>query len=286
MSNSSETPLSGIVDPVKAEQELNLIRYKRAFARRNFIKNVGLAGAGIAAGAVIQGCSDNSTSTNPKAQSVPETDVLNFALNLEYLEAEFYSVAVTGNTLSSSVTGGTSTATGGAKVTFTDTRTADIANEIYNDEVPHVKYLRTALGGVAVAEPAINLNALGIGFGSQAEFLTLARAFEDTGVSAYAGAATLLTGNNLQAAAQILATEAYHAGNIRLNVVQQAITVKATDSLDVPPDEQHFFTVDANALAIKRTTSQVLAIVYANATAGTASGGFYPNGMNGNIKTV
>lgn len=286
MSNSSETPLSGIVDPAKAEQELNLIRYKRAFARRNFIKNVGLAGAGIAAGAVIQGCSDNSTSTNPKAQSIPETDVLNFALNLEYLEAEFYSVAVTGNTLSSSVTGGTSTATGGAKVTFSDSRIADIANEIYNDEVLHVKYLRTALGGVAVAEPPINLNALGIGFGSQAEFLTLARAFEDTGVSAYAGAATLLTGNNLQAAAQILATEAYHAGNIRLNVVQQGITVTATDSLDVVPDEMHFFTVDANALAIKRTPSQVLAIVYANATAGTASGGFYPNGMNGNIKTV
>ncbi len=286
MSNSSETPLSGIVDPAKAEQELNLIRYKRAFARRNFIRNVGLAGAGVAAGAVIQGCSDNSTSTNPKAQSIPETDVLNFALNLEYLEAEFYSVAVTGNTLSSSVTGGTSTATGGAKVTFSDTRIADIANEIYNDEVLHVKYLRTALGGVAVAEPAINVNALGIGFGSQAEFLTLARAFEDTGVSAYAGAATLLTGNNLQAAAQILATEAYHAGNIRLNVVQQGITVTATDSLDVVPDEMHFFTVDANALAIKRTPSQVLAIVYANAAAGTASGGFYPNGMNGNIKTV
>jgi hypothetical protein len=286
MNDTSETPLNGIVDPLKAEQELNLIRYKRAFARRNFIKNVGLAGAGIAAGAVIQGCSDNSTSTNPKAQTVPETDVLNFALNLEYLEAEFYSVAVTGATLSSSVTGGSSTATGGAKVTFTDTRIADIAAEILNDEMLHVKFLRTALGGVAVAEPAINLNALGIGFASQAEFLTLSRAFEDTGVSAYAGAATLLTGNNLQAAAQILGTEAYHAGNIRLNVVQQAITVKATDSLDVPPDEMHFSPVDANALAIKRTPSQVLAIVYANSTPGTASGGFYPHGMNGNIKTV
>jgi hypothetical protein len=48
MNDISETPLNGIVDPLKAEQELNLIRYKRAFARRNFIKNVGLAGAGIA----------------------------------------------------------------------------------------------------------------------------------------------------------------------------------------------------------------------------------------------
>ena len=50
----------------------------------------------------------------------------------------------------------------------------------------------------------------------------------------------------------------------------------ATDSQDVPPTEQHFFPTDANALAIKRTTSQVLAIVYANSTAGTKSGGFYP----------
>jgi len=286
MIDVNETSLNGIADSVKTEQRLNLIRYKRAFARRNFLKNVGLAGAGIAAGAVIQGCSDNSSSSNPKAQSIPETDVLNFALNLEYLEGEFYSVAVTGSTLASSVTGGTSTATGGAKVTFTDARIADIAAEILNDEMLHVKFLRSALGAMAVAEPAINLNALGIGFASQAEFLTLSRAFEDTGVSAYAGAATLLSGNNLQAAAQILAVEAYHAGNIRLNVVQQGITVPATDSQDVPPNETHFFPVDPNALAIKRTPSQVLAIVYANAASGTASGGFFPSGLNGNIKTV
>jgi Ferritin-like domain len=289
MNDTQETPLNGIVDPVKMEQQLNLIRYKKAFARRNFLKNVGLAGAGIAAGAVIQGCSDNSKtspSTNPMAQTISETDVLNFALNLEYLEGEFYSVAVTGATLSSSVTGGTSTATGGAKVTFTDPRVADIAAEILNDEMLHIAFLRSALGAMAVAEPAINLNALGIGFASQAQFLTLSRALEDTGVSAYAGAATLLTGNNLQAAAQILAVEAYHAGNIRLNIVQSGITVPATDGQDVPPDETHFFPVDTNALAIKRTTSQVLAIVYANATAGTTSGGFFPNGLNGNIKTV
>jgi hypothetical protein len=250
-----------------AEQELNLIGYKRALARRNFMKNIGIAGMGIAVGALAEGCS-NPSLTNAQAPTIPQTDVLNFALNLEYLEAEFYSRAVTGNFLASSVTGAASTATGGAKVTFTDQRVADIAAEISNDEMLHVKFLRSALGGSAVAEPAINLNALGIGFATQAQFLTLARAFEDTGVSAYAGAATLLS------------------GNIRLYVVQDSITVPATDSQDVPPTEQHFFPTDANALAIKRTTSQVLAIVYANAAAGTKSGGFFPNGVNGNINTV
>ncbi len=273
------------VDPIKMEQELNLLRYKRALARRNFLKNVGLAGVGIAAGAMIEGCSNNSV-TNAQAPAVPQTDVLNFALNLEYLEAEFYSISTTGAYLSSSVTGANSAATGGAKVTFTDSRVSDIAAEIANDEMLHVKYLRSALGSSAVAEPAINLNALGIGFASQAQFLTLARAFEDTGVSAYAGAATLLSGNNLQAAAQILATEAYHAGNLRLYLIEDGITVPALDSQDVPPTEQHFFPVDSNALAIKRTTSQVLSIVYASSTPGTNKGGFFPNGVNGNINTV
>lgn len=273
------------IDPLKAEQDLNALRYRRALARRTFIKNVGLAGMGVAVGAAVEGCS-NSSISNAQSPAVPETDVLNFALNLEYLEAEFYSMAVTGTFLNSSVTGGTSKATGGAKVTFTDLRIADIAAEINADESLHVKFLRSALGASAVAEPTINLNALGIGFATQAQFLTLARAFEDTGVSAYAGAATLLSGNNLQAAAQILATEAYHAGNLRLEVVQNSITVPALDSQDVPPTEQHFFPTDSNALAIKRTTSQVLAIVYANSAAGTKSGGFFPNGVNGNINTV
>src|SRR5580704_14542 len=130
------------LDPVEAAQGLNLLRYKRALARRSFIRNIGLTGIGVAVGAMVEGCSNSSVSS---AQAIPQTDVLNFALNLEYLEAEFYSVAVTGNTLSSSVTGGTSTATGGAKVTFTDTRIADIAAEILNDEMLHVKFLRTAL---------------------------------------------------------------------------------------------------------------------------------------------
>jgi hypothetical protein len=271
-------------EPTTMVEELKLIRFKRALARRNFIKTAGLAGVGFAAGAMIEGCGGIGSKTS--AQTIPETDVLNFALNLEYLEAEFYSVAVTGSTLSASVTGGASNATGGKKITFADSRIADIAAEIAADEKAHVQYLRTALGGAAVAEPKINLDALGVGFNADADFLTVSRALEDTGVSAYAGAATLLTGNNLQAAAQILATEAYHAGNIRLNIVQKGIVVTSIGSGDVIPDEQHFFPTDANGLSIKRTTSQVLAIVYGNATAGTSSGGFFPNGLNGNIKTV
>src|SRR5580704_10930874 len=218
MKHDSPQPLVEVIDQVKAQQQINLVKYKRALARRSFLKNIGLAGAGIAAGAVIEGCSGGGLI---HAAGPTPDDVLNFALNLEYLEAEFYSVATTGNTLGSSVLGSASMATGGNKVTFTDPYVQDTAMEIAQDEMNHVKFLRSALPS-PVAEPPINLGALGLGFASQAEYLTLARAFEDTGVSAYAGAATLLTGNNLQAAAQILAVEAYHAGNIRLFIVQDA----------------------------------------------------------------
>jgi hypothetical protein len=284
------------LDPQKSQEQINLVKYKRALARRNFIKNVGLASAGIAAGAIVEGCGIGGG--NAMAGGPSPDDVLNFALNLEYLEAEFYSVATSGQTLGSSVIGGSSMATGGNQVTFTDTYVADTAAEIAQDEMEHVKFLRTALPK-PVAEPAINLAALGIGFASQAEFLTLARAFEDTGVSAYAGAATLLTSNKtyLQAAAQILATEAYHAGNLRLSCILKNVAPFATDSMDIPPYDPaidsggaatsaHYFPTDSNGLAITRTPSQVLMIVYHTTNTGVTSGGFFPSGLNGNIKST
>lgn len=284
-----------IVDPTQLQQEINLVKYKRALARRNFIKNVGLAGAGVLGGAIIEGCGGNGLM---HAAGPTPDDVLNFALNLEYLEAEFYSVATTGATLGSSVIGSSSMATGGNQVTFTDTYVADTAAEIARDEAEHVKFLRSALPS-PVAEPAINLGALGIGFGSQAQFLTLARAFEDTGVSAYGGAATLLTSNKtyLQAAAQILATEAYHAGNLRLSCILKNVAPFSTDSMDIPPYDpaidsggtqttSAYFPTDSNGLSLIRTPSQVLMIVYHTTSTGVTSGGFFPSGLNGNIKST
>ena len=94
--------------------------------------------------------------------------MLNFALNLEYLEANFYQVAVNGAPLSSSDTGGgAGTVSGGSKVSFSDATLAKIAAEIAQDELLHVRFLRTALGNAAVAQPNINLSALGIGFANK-----------------------------------------------------------------------------------------------------------------------
>ena len=258
---------------------------KSSFSRRNLLRTA--AGSAVAI-AIAAGCGGSSHS---QAAGVTDADILNFALNLEYLEAEFYTYATTGNGITNAGvgvtgTGSTGATTGGSQVQFVDPNLKAVALELAADEQAHVNFLRAALGSQAVAKPAINLNALGIGFASDQQFLTLARAFEDTGVSAYGGAVTYISSKTyLQAAAQILGTEALHAGNLRLFIDQKSISITALDSLDVvpPPAGTQFFTTTPpaqSALAVIRTTTQVLNIVYAG---GAHSGGFFPNGLNGNI---
>jgi hypothetical protein len=175
-------------------------------------------------------------------------------------------------------------------VTFSDPKVQAVALELAADERLHVSLLQaaiTGLGGVPIAKPAINLAALGIGFGSQTEFLTLSRAFEDVGVTAYGGAAPLIQNKAiLGTAARILAVEAEHVGAIRLFCAQNNIATTALDGVDhlPPPSGTQYFSTNAQALTEVRTPGQVLFLVYgskANATAG----GFFPNGVNGAINT-
>src|ERR1700722_695107 len=257
--------------------------------RRRFLSKIAVASAGAAA--LGAGLMEGQTSAPTDA------DILNFALNLEYLEAEFYTVATTGQTIDQmgvtiSGSGNQGAATGGSMVDFSNSLfpTAAIANQIAADERSHVTLIRqalTAAGAQPIAQPAINLDALGFGFGSVTEFLQLARAFEDVGVTAYAGAAPLISSKAvLGYAAQILGTEAEHASNIRLQVAQLGISTTLLDGVDVlpPPSGQNYFSVDSNGLVQTRTPGQVLNIVYGGATNATA-GGFFPNGGNGNINT-
>ena len=251
--------------------------------RRAFLKGAAMTGVGLASAAMI-GSKLTAKAPPVEAAAYSDTDILNFALNLEYLEAEFYAMATYGTTLvklgvitSADETGPT---TGGAKIAnFGEQGT--IATALRVDEIAHVKYLRTALGSQAAKKPAINLNALGYGFSSVTSWLKLARQFEDVGVSAYLGAAPLISSSAyLAAAGAILSTEAQHSGAVRMYCYAMGINSPAVDGVDVPPSSQHPFDVDANALSIPRTPAQVLNIVYAG---GRCSGGFYPNGMNGTI---
>jgi hypothetical protein len=181
-----------------------------------------------------------------KAQAaLTDNDILNFALNLEYLEAQFYNLAAFGVTIDKlptpipvAVNGGTAgTVTlkpSFAKVPFSNPTISDYAMETAIEEGKHVTFLQGALGSAAVSMPNIDLynsfNALamaaGIGsafdpFDKDADFLVGAYIFEDVGVTAYHGAAASITsGTVLSAAAGILAVEAYHAGLIRTSINQ------------------------------------------------------------------
>ncbi len=257
-------------------------------SRRKMMRQVGGAALAMASIGVAAGCGGTASFGGGGSN---DFDILNFALNLEYMEAEFYTFATTGGGIfaqgvPTDGVGIQGVTTGGSQVTFSDSELSDIAVEIAADERAHVLLLRSALGNLAVAKPAINLNALGFGFASQTEFLALARAFEDVGVSAYNGAmANLDTRAKLETSASLLAAESQHAANIRLKVKQHGVATVALDTKDVlpPPTGTKYFSLDANAEAAARTTTEEFTILYGGV--GLTQGAFFPGGFNGKIKS-
>ena len=319
----------------------------RRVERRAFLKTAGQASAAIAGVSLLAACEDNKDSIvtappppppptpppppapPPPAPAATDADILNFALNLEYLEAQFYSYAVLGTGLPDSLLGGVGTSgrvTGGKQVPFTDPIVAQYAREVAMDERNHVAYLRKTLGAAAVAQPALNISsdpngafsaaaqaaglvAAGESFDPYANdenFLLGAYIFEDVGVTAYKGASPLIADKvYLEAAAGILAAEAYHAGLIRTTLYRKGLQtpalIRATeaisdarDSLDGPEDKDqgvqpnnraaNLVPTDLDGLAYSRSAGQVLNIVYLNPAA-VMMGGFFPAGVNGLINT-
>jgi len=259
---------------IRAE-DMRVIQVQRTLSRRSVMQALGGAALLSAGGFALPA----------EAQTISDVNIFNFALNLEYLEAEFYLFATTGEGLDDDDTDGVGEegrTRGGAQVEFEDPLVEAVATEIAADEVAHVRFLRKVLGRRAIAKPAIALDALEIGFGDENEFLILARAFEDVGVSAYAGAARLIKNKtNLEAAARILATEAYHAGNIRYQVVARELEVPEVDDDDQAPTAENFFPTDRNGLAVTRTATEVARIVRGSRASG---GAFFPKGLNGVIR--
>lgn len=267
---------------------------ENAVSRRKFAKSA------LAAGFAIGAVGLDGTRSAAQAQTITDTDILNFALNLEYLEAEFYTVITSGVTINSAPhnigitgTGTPGPTTGAGQLDFgSDSLLRQTALELAYDERAHVQVLRSALGSAAVAKPAINFAAAGVTM--VGHFLQVARVLEDIGVSAYGGAAPLIQSPAiLGVAARIALAEGIHTGNIRLQVAQKGLSdIGPIDAMDIvvgTPGQigSRLISVDAQGLTPVRTPSQVLSIVYGpGAPAGTSSGLLYPNGLNGTIRTV
>jgi hypothetical protein len=157
---------------------------RSAFLVRGALATGSLYGAGAVGSFVSQAF----------AQGGGDLDILNFALTLEYLEAAFYKEGLAKAGLS-----------GDAK---------KLATEIGDHETQHVDALTATikkLGGKPVQAPGVTFP-----FKDQKSFLKLAQVFEDTGVSAYNGAAPMISSKEvLGAAGSIVQVEARHAAAIR-----------------------------------------------------------------------
>ncbi|MDF2444429.1 MAG: hypothetical protein JWR01_2632 [Subtercola sp.] len=291
--------------------------------RRKLLAAAGIGAAGIGA-AVLAPAAGAVAAPAVSAAGISDGSILNFALNLEYLEAEFYLHAVTGAGLPASLIGGkqaVGAVTGGKQVKFATPAIKAYAEEIAADERAHVAFLRAALGSAAVSRPAINISdaftsaAVAAGvikqgqtfdpYADEVSFLIGAFIFEDVGVTAYKGAAALVTNKTyLEAAAGILSVEAYHAGIVRSSLYRIGVETPAVidtvnkisaarDSLDGSTKLDQGITVngkanlvptDANGITFSRTPGQVLNIAYLNPKAVT-KGGFFPAGVNGDLNT-
>ena len=341
---------------------------KRRDERRRFIKLAGGATVMVGGLSALAACGDDDddspsptpsptatpTPTPPPTGAVPtEADVLNFALQREYLEAQYYSYAAYGVGLDAALTGGTGTpgavSTAGGRpraVEFQTPIIAQYAREIAQDEIAHVRFLRTALGGSAVAQPAINLSGDATGsftaaaraagvvgatgtfdpYSDENLFLLGAYIFEDVGVTAYMGAVPLITTPaTLEAAAGIHAVEGYHAGLVRTILYRRGATMAdlrtnaqrisdGRDTLDGTANSgllgqggdrdqgltgnttsnagnntgtaSNIVPTDANGIAFVRSAAQVLNIVYLTPGTAATSGGFFPSGLNGAIRST
>jgi hypothetical protein len=326
-----------VLDPAATVDKLNKIAAGRALNRRHFITALGMTGAAAGVG-LMSGCTTTSSVPVTTVVGSGQIDILNFALNLEYLQATFYAYVTTGADipLSAGVTANSGAITGTSTLTaplvFTGTNASqitDLLNEVYFDELNHVIGLRSVLGSAAIPRPAINLAAFGAITATNA--LSIARLLEDIGVTAYASGITGLTSSNATYAAQILGAESFHSGALRLISIQNptiAAYIAAVDGMDVPPADLGtaalaaagptasggFYptyggaavpgttgtastgtfigtpgTCGTNGFSYARTYQQVLALLYGSSTALATSlvgGGFFPSGVNGNLKFV
>jgi len=218
-------------------------------------------------------------------------------------------------------TGQQGSVTGGRAVSFANPLIAQYAREIAADDLANLAFLRSALGASAVAMPSLNIDGGAGGafttfaqsagyvasgttfdpYASDLNFLLATFIFKDLAVTAYKGVTTLLTSTlTLDAVAGLLTTQAYHAALIRTTLytmgqgaaagqfsnardvfdgsvdIDQGITGTATAANIVP--------ADAQGRVYTRTAGQVLNVVYQNSAAVT-TGGFFPAGANGDIKT-
>ena len=294
-------------------------------SRRSFLRNTGIGAAGI--GAALAGSTGSALAVAPlpPGSTITDAEIFNFALNFEYLGAEYYLAAIGAAPLPASLTG---SSTGGTSVVlppvtavpFENQAIFYFAEQLAVDEYAHVTVIREVLGANSVAEPVIDLvnswttlaiaaGLIGPGqtfnpFESEVSFLLGAYVLEDVCVTALCGAAALIQDpTNLSYAASILGVEAYQIGMIRqrLSAIGGGAATNAISALrsslsnKVSPVGVDDFGTDANGNAFNFTNVDINAQAFRRSPqqvlsivygGGTTGGGFFPNGVSGVINAT
>lgn len=280
--------------------------------RRSALKAIGAFGAM----ATLPSYSSLRAAEPPPAPS--DADIFNFALNLESLETEYYMHGTAGHGLDAADAGpNPGTVNGGRMVPWQNQDLKQFMEEIAGNELAHVRFYRRVLGRAAVSRPKIDIaggfkaaaKAAGLGdnfdpFANEMNFFLGGMLMEDVGVTAYKGAVTVLrTKEHQDAAAGILAVEAYHMGMARSTLYRMGDAARraanaisdARDKLDGPADldqgivmngHANFVPTNADAIVFSRTPQQVMRIVYLTDKSGVSGGGIFPNGLNGALRTT
>jgi len=286
--------------------------------RRHAFQSIALAGAGmtlVGSGRIAHAAQG---ATPVAIAEIDDDTIFNFVLNLEYLEAEYYLLGTTGVGVGAEDLGANpGSVTGGAIVPFETDAFRQFAEELAANELAHVRYYREVLGDAAIDRPTLDLaggfaavaESAGLGadfdpFSGEISFFLGAMLFEDVGVTGYKGATPLIKDKTRQEDfAGVLGVEAYHMGMARSLLYQageaaiaaaNAITVARGVLNGMPEIEQgievdghaNFVPSDERGIVFSRTPAQVLQIAYLTSETSVSSGGFFPDGVNGDLATI
>ena len=204
--------------------------------RREFFKRAGFGLGAVAVAGSLQACDSDGEGGGDAVTLDFSNDfgVLNYAYALEQLEYAFYEAVLAG---------------GYFRGLGTSSEERQILQDLRDHELAHVDFFNAALGNNAIGELSVDFGS--IDFTSRASVLGAARAFEDTGVSAYNGAGQYLESTDfLTVAGKIVSVEARHAAAIR-DLLQPGTAAFAGDDVVDP----------ATGLDVVRTPAQVLQVI-------------------------
>ena len=207
-----------------------VIEFNTSRDRRQFLRYAGMIGVGGTLAAAGVACAEDDPAP-PVAGNTPEDeeskmaepsvpqgdlDILNYALTLEFLEADFYKQGIDAGILKG--------------------RELELVRPIADHEAAHVAAITQTikdLGGEPVAEPKFKYPAPT--FKDPAAFLKTAHTFEELGVTAYHGQVTKIeTVDILAAAAAIAGVESRHAAILAKLIRAKSFPapIEATQNMD------------------------------------------------------